>query len=228
MRVHFLVLLLLILVTTVFSLLTAKELKYYNILGSSPWDDLASIKANYEKLALTYHPDRNQHDTTLLNEAYNYLVVLHNGGGEKSLSVEGTQILTMIETIWNGIPPQQKTVLFDKMRLYRKSEHLSADFVTVFNSIFSPEAQSYGFAVAAMVVTSAVALISIGFCTVLYGCYRMIWFVLWLAWRCGLGTVVYRVVRFFLQAARSVLLFTLRFALRLLAGDKADENAKQE
>jgi hypothetical protein len=76
--------------------------------------------------------------------------------------------------------------------------------------------------------TSGVALMSIGLCTVLYGCYRLIWFVLWLAWRSGLGTIVYRVVRFFLQAARSVLLTTLRLALRLLAGDKADEHAKQE
>jgi hypothetical protein len=232
MRVYFLALLSLILVTAVVSLLTAKELKYYDILGSSPGDDLASIKAKYKKLALKYHPDRNQHDTTrqmaLRNEAYNYLVVLHNGGGEKTLSVEGTQVLTMIETIWNGIPQQQKTILLDKMRLYGKSEHIGADFVFVINSIFSPEAQSFGFAAATLLATSGVALMSIGLCTVLYGCYRLIWFVLWLAWRCGFGTVVYRVVRFVLQAARTVLLATLRFALRLLAGGEGSGQAKQE
>jgi hypothetical protein len=232
MLAHILALLLLIVVTTVVSLLTTKELKYYDILGSSPADDLASIKAKYKKLALKYHPDRNQHDTTrqmtLLDEAYNYLVVLHNGGGEKAFSVEGTQILTMIETIWNGIPQQQKTILLDKLKLYGKSEHIGADFVLVINSIFSPEAQSFGFAVVTLLATSGVVLTSIGLCTVLYGCYRLIWFVLWLAWRCGLGTMVYRVVRFFLQAARNILLTTLRLVLRLLAGDKADEHAKQE
>jgi hypothetical protein len=233
MRAHFFsIVLLLMAVMSVVSLLTTKEREYYRMLESSPEDDLASIKAKYRRLALKYHPDRNQYDSTrqmtLLNEAYNYLMIHHNGGVEKTFSAEGTHLLSMILAIWEEIPQEKKTFVINNMRAYRDSEHFGADIVLLINKIFSPEDQSFWLAVASPLIIAGIALMSIGLCTVIYGCYRIFRFVLWLTWKCGIWDVVDKAVRSLLWSARRLLQIILGFVLRLLGDGKSDGQTKQE
>jgi hypothetical protein len=223
MRIHFVTLVLLLAaMKTVASLLSELELRYYEILESSPADDIGSIEAKYRRLAKEYHPDsyRNQYESTRqmtsLNEAYDY-VLRHKGAAEGTLSTGGAEIFALAKALWQDIPREKKIILFDKIDVHSRSNDFARDVDVLTGYVMSLKEVKYGLDIALPWIMLGIATMSIGLCTVAYCCYRVVRCVLWLAWRLGLFAVAYRALWFVLQSARKLLLITLRFILRLLA-----------
>lgn len=180
---------LLILVTIVLStnaLISRKEAKFYEILDSDPDDSFLSIKAKYRKLALKYHPDRNPHDGTTkmreLNEAFDYLSVYLNKGEERTYSVQGLQILDILQKMWDSIPEEQKKTAAATIQEYCQSEYIGEDFVLFFNKVFSPQDQTLWVAWIVAAISTSVFLMVIGFYTVVYMAVRIVWYAVKLAW----------------------------------------------
>lgn len=189
------IILVLIFLSSTTAVLSRKEAKYYEILDSSPQDEYLTIKARYRTLALKYHPDRNQHDTTAqmlqINEAFDFVSKHLNKGEERTFSAQGTQIVELVQAVWEGIPADKKAEIAEKVKLYWESEHIGEDFVLMINSIFSPEDQGFWMCIVVWLFTSGALLMSIGMYTVVHYVFRILWFGTRLTW-----SLLFAVLRF--------------------------------
>lgn len=101
------------------------ELDYYSILEISKDSDGATIKSAYRKLALKYHPDRNQNDKNAeekfkqINEAYQVLgneekKSIYDKYGKDGLNRQGFQsndfdFMDIFESVFSGFGGFQKS-----------------------------------------------------------------------------------------------------------------------
>lgn len=180
---------------SVHSLISKSEAKYYETLESNPEDSYQAIKAKYRKLALKYHPDRNQHDTTdkmrELNESFDYISRHVGKGEERTFSTRGQFIFEMAQKMWEDIPEERRTSLATKINEYRESEDITEDFTLFFNNIFSPQDQGFWFDLLTNLFLIGLLLSTVGFLTLLYFVFRIARFIVRLLWR-----LVFAVLRF--------------------------------